>query len=64
MKSNLKKFRTEAGLSQEALAELAGIAISQISKLENKPDANPTMRTAIFIAAALNVSVFDIWEIE
>jgi len=63
MKSNLKKLRKEAGLTMQQLSEKAGVARSQISKLE-KGGGNPTMRTALFIGDALNKSVFEIWERE
>ena len=62
MKSNLKRLRKEAGLTQAELAEKAGVAVSQVCKLEGELHTNPTMRTALLIGKALDVGIFKIWE--
>ena len=48
--------RTDAGLSQKALAELAGVSQQQIAKLEN-PDENPTVGTLEKVAKALGLQL-------
>ena len=52
---NVKKLRKEAGLSQEAFAEAAGLARSYMSDVETGR-RNPTLKVVERIAAALNVS--------
>ena len=44
-------------LSQEALAQKAGTTWSSIVKIETSPDANPTIKTLVKIADALEVSL-------
>jgi len=46
--------RADAGLSQAALAERAGVSQQQIAKIEN-PDGNPTVATLEKVAAALGL---------
>lgn len=60
---NVRRYRTEAGLSQwelagrlEAMAEDLGIDQAYISHLENGRK-NPTLTTIWFIARALDVTV-------
>jgi predicted RNase H-like HicB family nuclease/DNA-binding XRE family transcriptional regulator len=48
--------RQDAGLSQKALGELAGVKQQQIAKLED-PDENPTLGTLEKVAKALGLSV-------
>jgi transcriptional regulator with XRE-family HTH domain len=59
IKLNIKTLRTQAGLTQQKLAELSGLATTQISSLENN-DANPSIETITRIARALNVSILHI----
>ncbi len=54
---NIKKFRNKMNLSQEALAQKAGTTWSSIVKIETSPDANPTIKTLVKIADALEVSL-------
>lgn len=48
--------RIRRGLSQEALAKLAGCSVSYLSMLENSK-RDPTLSTVERIAAALNVPI-------
>ena len=54
---NIKKFRKKMNLSQEGLAQKAGITWSSIVKIETGAQDNPTIKTLIKIADALNVSL-------
>ena len=51
---NLKSERLRRKLSQEALAAKAGLSVSYISMLE-RGQMNPSLRTILSIAAALEV---------
>ena len=51
---NLKKLRTDAGLTQETLAKRSGMTKQSISRYE-KSDREPNIRTAKKIADALGV---------
>lgn len=55
----IKAFRLEAGLSQEALAHNAEIDRTYISQLE-RALVNPSLAVLVRISAALNVSVVDL----
>lgn len=46
--------RQDRGLSQTALAKLAGISQQQVARLEN-PDGNPTLNTLEKVAQALGL---------
>ena len=59
MKLDIKRIRKEKGISQEELAEKAGVSRQTISNLENNPDAITTTATLQKIAAALHVKVSD-----
>jgi len=50
----LKELRIEAKLSQEALAELAGLHRTFISQLE-RSERSPSLETAMRISEVLNV---------
>lgn len=56
---NIKRIRKEKGLTQKALGELCGINEANIRKYENDKQ-NPKLETALKIAKALNVSVWDL----
>jgi len=60
MKNNLKKFRTEAGLSLQKLGDACGITKVHIWELQ-KDKYNPTLKTAYGIANVLDKTVYDIW---
>lgn len=51
----LKVLREKAGLTQEALARLAGLSTSFVSKLEQR-DVDPAWSTVRSLAKALNIS--------
>jgi len=53
---NLRRNRRQAGLSQEALANLAGLSRPHISVLERGLDL-PRIDTVLRVAAGTNVSV-------
>ena len=50
--ANVKRLRKQAGLSQEALADLAGLARSYMSEVE-VGRRNPTLKIVAKIAGAL-----------
>lgn len=54
---NIKRFRKEMNLSQEQLAQKAGITFSTLAKLESGINQNPTVKTLQQIAKALDVSL-------
>lgn len=56
---NLKRIRTEKGLTQKELGELCGWADSVIRKYENGY-TNPKFEAVIKIANALNVKIGDL----
>lgn len=55
----LKRFRLNAGLTQEALAERAGISVSSISKLERGLPHRSRPDTLTLLAEALGLSAGD-----
>jgi transcriptional regulator with XRE-family HTH domain len=57
--TNLKIYRGQRGISQEALAGLAGIHRTHISQLE-RATLNPTLDTLVLIADALGVAEVDL----
>jgi len=54
---NLAKIRKEKGLTQEALAQKAGISFHTLVKIEGGKIKNPRIDTVMKLAKALNVSV-------
>lgn len=54
---NIKKFRTNKGLSQDKLSKNASVAYNTVIKIESGVIQNPTVDTASKIAKALGVSV-------
>ena len=54
---NIKKFRKKLKLSQEELAKKADITYSTLIKIESGANGNPTIKTLIKIAGALEVSI-------
>lgn len=58
----MKQARTQAGLSQQALADLVGVSRQTINAIE-KGDYNPTIRLCIAICKALDLTLNDLfWE--
>ncbi|MFJ1310891.1 helix-turn-helix domain-containing protein [Agrobacterium pusense] len=53
---NLRLCRRNAGLSQERLAEFAGLDRNYIGKLERE-ESSPTLDTLEAVAAALQINV-------
>ena len=53
---NIKKFRAQADLTQEALAEIVGCTDRHIGKIENGQNV-PSLTVTVAIANALNVGV-------
>ena len=53
LKNNLKKFRSEKGLSQSELAELVGVSRVTISSIETG-QFNPTAKLALLLCIALD----------
>lgn len=57
----LKARRLELGLTQQQLADLAGLKQASISQLEWGRRTSPDVHTALAIASALGCTVEDIW---
>lgn len=57
LSKNIKKLRTQAGLSQDQMARKAGIPYSTYLKIENGVTPNPSIQTVLNIALALDVSL-------
>jgi transcriptional regulator with XRE-family HTH domain len=53
--NNVKRFRIEAGLTQEQFAERSGFSQQYVSNLE-RGQSNPTVVTLFELATALGVS--------
>ena len=51
----LRRYRLSAGLTQEALAERAGISAKAISELERNPNRLPRLDTIALVAEALGL---------
>ena len=54
---NLKKYRIELGLSQDALARKADLPYSTLIKLESGNRKDPRLSTLIKLANALEISI-------
>ena len=61
-RSKIAARRLEAELSQRQLAELTGISIRNIQRLDWGQMDNPPLRYLVNIATVLEVDVFDICE--
>lgn len=57
LSQNIKRLRKQHKLSQEDLAQKAGITYSTLIKIESGANSNPTIKTLHKIAIALNVNV-------
>lgn len=62
MNNYVKTYRKKQGLTQTDLANLAGLNIRQIQKIENgeSKTENITLKTMQAIAQALNVKIDDL----
>ncbi len=58
--SGARTIREAAGISQEKLAETSGVSIRTIRRLESDCSYQPSMRSAIRIADALDTTVDDL----
>lgn len=56
----LRELRKERGLTQEKLAEIAGLEYKYIQMLEGKNPPSATLRTLEKISKALNLTVSEI----
>ena len=54
---NVKKFRQQAGLSQDQMARKAGMPYSTYLKIENGTTPNPSIQNVLNIADALGISL-------
>lgn len=61
MALRIKSLRTSRGLTQQQLAEMAGVSRSQLSEIESETKPANTLRLNA-IAAALAVSVDDLFD--
>ena len=60
----MKQARTQAGLSQQSLADIVGVSRQTINAIE-KGDYNPTIKLCVAICKALNLTMNDLfWEEE
>lgn len=56
----VRTLRTERQMTLPALAEASGLSKGLLSKLENAPDANPSIETLYKVAGALKVTIADL----
>jgi XRE family transcriptional regulator, regulator of sulfur utilization len=59
--ANLRRLRTERGLSQERLAHAANLNMTHVAKIE-RSEREPGVRTISKLAKALCVSTADLFE--
>ena len=57
---NIKKYRSDLGVSQDKLSKLADVTYNTIIKIESGVNRNPTIETLAKIAKALKVGVDDL----
>ena len=57
---NIKRYRNKNGLSQEQLAQKAGVTYSTLAKLESGVNQNPKVKTLQGIAETLGVTIDDL----
>jgi transcriptional regulator with XRE-family HTH domain len=57
---NIQQLRKKYKLSQEELAKKAGITYSTLIKIESGANDNPTIKTIVKIARALNIKIDDV----
>jgi transcriptional regulator with XRE-family HTH domain len=55
----IRQLREERGMTQEALAQEAGVTVGHMSMIE-RGHSNPTWATAKAVAVAMNVSIVDL----
>ena len=57
---NIKKYRSELGVSQDKLSKLVDVTYNTIIKIESGVNKNPTIDTLVKISKALKVKVDDL----
>lgn len=57
LSENIKKLRKKKELSQDKLTKMADITLTTLVKLESGANDNPTIKTLMKIADALEVSL-------
>ena len=62
--NNLRRVLQERDVSQRELARMIGRERAHVCKLVNSKCPNPTLRTVILIAAALDCTVDDLFRLE
>lgn len=60
LRSKLKKLRDEHGLTQEKLAQKAGISLYYIQLMEGKEPKNPTLLILEKLADAFDIEVWQL----
>ncbi len=55
--ARVRTLREERGLTQQALAQAAGIATDMVSRLENGHYSSPGLRTLVRLAAGMGTQV-------
>ena len=63
-REKLKKLREDRGLTQYELAEIAGISVVTLNKIESSDSAKPFAKTLNKIARALGVGIDELSESE
>jgi transcriptional regulator with XRE-family HTH domain len=61
---NVKRMRSAAGLTQQALAVAAGLSISAITQIEQGTNEDPRASTLSALARVLGVTVDDLLKVE
>ncbi len=59
---NMRAIRKHLGVTQERLAELSGLSVNFISRLERTSDQNVSLKSLKRIAAALQISITQLLE--
>jgi transcriptional regulator with XRE-family HTH domain len=57
LSENIKKLRKQHRLSQEQLAQKAGITYSTLIKIESGPNKNPTLETLTKITNVFKIKI-------
>ena len=57
LSSNIKKLRKKHHLSQEQLAQKAGITYSTLIKIESGSNKNPTLETLTKLASVFKIKI-------
>lgn len=57
---NIKRLRTEQGISQDRLSKLADLSLNTVVTIESGANENPTIDTLTKIAKGLGVGVDDL----